>query len=50
MEKYAVGEDKTSPTYDLTNEKDKDKVLAVYESLDGDDLIYIKKDEKRDCR
>jgi hypothetical protein len=48
MEKYIVGEDKTSSTYDLTNEKDNNKVLDVYKSLEGDDLICIKKDEKRD--
>ena len=48
MEKYIVGEDKTSSTYDLTNEKDNNKVLDVYKSLEDDDLICIKKDEKRD--
>lgn len=48
MEKYIVGEDKTSSTYDLTNEKDNNKVLDVYKSLEGDDLICIKKDEKHD--
>lgn len=49
MEKYIVGEDKTSSTYDLTNEKNNNnKVLDVYKSLEGDDLICIKKDEKSD--
>jgi len=43
MEKYIVGEDKTSSTYDLTNEKDDNKLLDVYKSLDDDDLICIKK-------
>ena len=43
MEKYIVGEDKTSSTYDLTNEKNKNKVLDVYKSLEDDDLICIKK-------
>lgn len=48
MEKYIVGEDKTSSTYDLTNEKDNNKVLDAYKSFEGGDLICIKKDEKRD--
>lgn len=42
IEQYAIGEDE----YDLTKEKDYDKVFKVYKSLHEDDLICIKKDKE----